>query len=146
MFLPWQLDLLNECRVARLGTISASGAPHLAPVCFALFEGSIAIAIDEKPKRTLELARLANIRRDPRVTLLVDWYDDDWARLAWVRIDGTAKVLEHASEWPGALGALRKRYWQYETMELETLPAIRIEAKRVSGWRFSESASSVSPP
>ena len=139
MFLPWQLDLLDECHVARLGTISASGAPHIVPVCYALVEGRVAIAIDEKPKRSLELARLANIRRDRRVTLLVDRYEDDWARLAWVRIDGEARVLERGAAWAEALAALRTRYDQYVTMDLESLPLIRIEPQRTTGWRYSES-------
>ena len=138
MFLSWQLDLLDQCRVARLGTIAASGAPHLVPVCFALVEGRIAIAIDEKPKRTLELARLANIRRDARVTLLVDRYEDDWTQLAWVRLDGEAEMMERGEMWPEALQALRERYSLYAAMELESRPVIRIEARRISGWRFTQ--------
>lgn len=138
MFLPWQLDLLDECRVARLGTISASGTPHLVPVCYAVVERRIAIAIDEKPKRSVELARLANIRRDPRITLLVDRYEDDWTRLSWVRMDGEAQVLERGAAWVEALAALRRRYPQYVAMDLESLPLIRIEPQRVSGWRFTE--------
>ena len=138
MFLPWQLELLGECRVARLGTISSSGAPHLVPVCFALVEGRIAIAIDEKPKRSVELARLANIRRDSRVTLLVDRYEDDWTQLAWVRVYGKADIIARGAQWAGALSVLRDRYPQYEAMTLETRPLIRIEPVSVTGWRHSQ--------
>ena len=51
-------------------------------------------AVDAKPKSTLQLARLDNIRGHPRVSLLVDHYEDDWNALWWVRVDGPARVLE----------------------------------------------------
>ena len=139
VFLSWQLDLFTESRVARLGTIAASGAPHLVPVCYALVDGVIAVSIDEKPKRSVELARLANIRRDSRVSMLFDRYDDDWTKLAWVRIDGRATVSECGAIWPEALNALRARYRQYVEMDLESRPIIRIEPEKVTGWRSTES-------
>jgi PPOX class probable F420-dependent enzyme len=139
MFEPWHRDLLGECRVARLGTIAPDGRPRLVPVCYALVGDAIAIAIDEKPKSTTELARVRDIRRDPRVTLLVDRYDDaDWSRLAWLRIDATAEVLAAGNEWPEGLEALRARYPQYAAMALEGLPLLRVRPVRVVGWRASE--------
>ena len=74
-------------RVARLATISADGAPHLVPFVFAVAGDTVYSAVDAKPKRTTALKRLANIDRDPRVTLLADHYDDDWTALWWVRAD-----------------------------------------------------------
>lgn len=135
MFDPWHLDLLAAARVARLGTISADGRPHLVPVCFALSDGMVAIAIDEKPKRSAHLARLRNIEREPRVTLLIDHYEEDWTRLAWLRIDGRAEVLPRGDAWPDALASLRLRYPQYASMALEARPLIRITPERVAAWR-----------
>jgi PPOX class probable F420-dependent enzyme len=136
MFTPWELELIELCRVVRLGTVARDGKPHLVPACFALLEGRIVIAIDEKPKRAGELARVRNIGRDPRVTLLFDRYDDaDWSRLAWVRVDGEARVLPRGDELPAALVALRMRYPQYRSMALEGLPLIVAEAVRVVSWR-----------
>lgn len=136
MFEPWHRDLLGDCRVARLGTIAPDGPPRLVPVCYALVEDAIVIAIDEKPKSTTDLARVRDIRRDPRVTLIVDRYDDeDWSRLAWVRVDATAEVLATGSEWPEGLTALRARYPQYATMALESLPLLRLTPTRVAAWR-----------
>ena len=51
MFEAWQLLLVDECRVAHLGTIARGGEPHIVPVCFAHVGGVFAIAIDEKPKK-----------------------------------------------------------------------------------------------
>lgn len=140
MFLEWHLELIAESRVARLGTIAARGTPHLAPVCYALVDGVFAISVDEKPKRTVELARIANIRRDARVSLLIDRYADDWTQLAWVRIDGEAEVLPTGADWPESLVHLRARYAQYEQMNLESRPVIRIVPGLVSGWRYALNA------
>jgi PPOX class probable F420-dependent enzyme len=131
----WQWALLHECRVARLATIGPGGRPHLVPVVFAVVDEGIAIAIDEKPKRSTSLARLRHIERDPRVSFLADHYDDDWSQLAWVRVDGTATVLERGDAHPEALAALRRRYPQHRDMALEDLPLILIEPERVIGWR-----------
>ncbi len=68
----WQERLLEDERSGVLGTIARSGLPQLVPVCFALVEGAIAIAIDEKPKRGVTLARVRNIERDPRSTRCAD--------------------------------------------------------------------------
>ena len=137
MFEPWQRDLLTQSKVGHFGTLTPEGAPHLVPVCYALLENdTLVIAIDEKPKRPGRLARLQNIDRDPRVSLLVDVYDDaDWSRLAWLRVDGEAIVIERAGERPDALTAFRERYDQYRSMALEERPLIVIQPARITGWR-----------
>ena len=133
----WRLDLATTARSATLGTIGPDGEPHLVPVCFALVGDLLAIPIDEKPKRSRSLARLANINRDPRATLLIDHYEDDWSRLAWVRIDATASIIQQGSQWPEALAALRARYPQYQEMALEQLPLIALTARHVAAWRWA---------
>lgn len=138
MLTGWQEQLVRECRVARLATIGPDRLPNIVPVCFAYEGGTFAIAIDEKPKRGGKLARIRNIERDPRVTLLVDRYDDDWTRLAWVRIHGRATVAERGSEQPAALRALRDRYPQYREMALEERPLISIVPERIVSWRWNE--------
>jgi PPOX class probable F420-dependent enzyme len=136
-FEPWQSALIAELRVARLGTINPAGAPHLVPVCYAIHDSTLWIPVDEKPKSTTALARLRNIERDRRVSLLFDRYDDDWTRLAWVRVDGSARVLEAGHESPGALAALRSRYSQYAGMALEERPLIAITPVRIAAWRWT---------
>ena len=138
MFDDWQHALLEDERTATLATIAADGRPHLVPVCFALEAGAIVIAIDEKPKRGGELARLRNLARDPRASLLVQHYADDWTELAWVRCEGRGAVLPRGDERPGALTALRGRYPRYATMELERLPLIVMGVERVVSWRWTD--------
>lgn len=136
-FASWELHLLDELRVGRLGTIASDGRPHLVPVCYARIEDTFFIPIDEKPKRSLNLERVRNIERDPRVTLLFDRYDDDWTRLAWIRAEGTARVFPSGGEFAAALAALRARYAQYAAMALEERPLIQVTATSVSSWRWS---------
>jgi PPOX class probable F420-dependent enzyme len=127
-----------EARVARLATVDAEGRPHLVPVCFAL-EGEILYsAVDAKPKRSKRLKRLENIRRRPEVTVLVDHYEEDWSRLWWVRLDGTAKVLDEGTEREHGLELLRAKYHQYRAEP----PTGAVIAVQVGGWRGWSSATS----
>ncbi|HEU0304545.1 MAG TPA: TIGR03668 family PPOX class F420-dependent oxidoreductase [Gaiellaceae bacterium] len=100
----------EEARVARLATIRPDGSPRVVPICFALDGDMLYTAVDEKPKRTRRLARLADIERDPRVEVLIDHYDDDWSRLEWVRLRGRARVVESDER---ALELLSAKYPQY---------------------------------
>ena len=85
--------LLDTWPVARLATGGADG-PRLVPVVFARAEGELWTPVDGKPKRGGELARLRRVREEPRVSLLLDHYDADWARLWWIRLDGRARVVQ----------------------------------------------------
>ena len=96
--------------VARLATIRPDGSPRVVPICFALDGDTLYSAVDEKPKRTRRLARLADIERDPRVEVLVDHYDEDWSRLWWVRLRGRARIVDHDEQ---ALELLSAKYLQY---------------------------------
>ena len=109
---------VTEARVARLATVTADGGPHLVPFCFVLDGDVVYTVVDAKPKSTLELKRLDNIRANGNVSMLVDHYDDDWTQLWWVRVDGDARVLgvddgESARERSRALQLLTEKYEQY---------------------------------
>ncbi|HEV7652317.1 MAG TPA: TIGR03668 family PPOX class F420-dependent oxidoreductase [Actinophytocola sp.] len=119
-------------RVARLATVGAGGAPHLVPVTFALREDRIVIAVDHKPKRTTELARLRNIGADPRVSLLADHYADDWDLLWWVRADGTARVLRSSP----LVSWLVDKYPQY-AQRPPAGPVIVVDVAKWRGWAAS---------
>ena len=130
----WERGLLTEARVAHLGLLDSDGAPRVLPVTFAVHDGRIWSAIDEKPKRSgREPARLRFLRERPQVALTVDRYDDDWSRLAWVQVLGTAAVLE-AEEEPAAMAALAERYEPYRERRPPG-PLIAIDPDRVRSWR-----------
>ena len=119
-------------RVARLATADAAGRPHLVPIAFAVAGDTIYSAVDAKPKRTRALRRLANVRANPAVSLLVDhWDEEDWSRLWWVRADGQGRVLAPTDEEARrAVELLRERYPR-QRADGEVL-AVTVE--RWSGW------------
>ena len=125
-----------EARVARLATADAEGAPHLVPITFAVAGDLVYFAVDAKPKSSVRLRRLRNIEQNPRVSLLVDEYDEDWEQLWWVRADGRARILTEGLEGPREL--LRARYPQYASVALDG-PVVEITVIRWSGWRYAGS-------
>ena len=123
----------TSSRVARLATVRADGTPHVVPVCFAVDGNRIVSVVDHKPKVTTSLRRLDNVRAHPAVSLLVDHYDDDWARLWWVRVDGTATVRDDGPEHESAVDLLAAKYAQYRHVR-PTGSVLEITAGRWLGW------------
>jgi PPOX class probable F420-dependent enzyme len=124
-------DEVARSRVARLATLDADGRPHLVPIVFALVGETLYSAVDAKPKSSRVLRRIENARARPDVTLLVDAYDEDWARLWWVRIRGRARVLDEGQEALAALDALTAKYPQYQ----EAPPGPPVLAIDAGEWR-----------
>ncbi|MEJ7718947.1 MAG: pyridoxamine 5'-phosphate oxidase family protein [Ilumatobacteraceae bacterium] len=92
----WVGGALQRARVARLATVGADGAVRLVPICFAVVDGWLAGAVDDKPKRTGQLRRLDDMESAGTATVLVDHYDEDWSQLWWVRVRGRAAVHREA--------------------------------------------------
>jgi PPOX class probable F420-dependent enzyme len=119
-------------RVARLATADAGGRPHLVPIAFAVLGDTIYSAVDAKRKRSRALRRLANVRENPAVSLLVDhWEEEDWERLWWVRADGTGRVLDpDEPEAMRAIELLRERY----PRQRDAGEVLAVDVARWSGW------------
>lgn len=124
---------LADSPVALLATMSPDGRPHAVPVCFVLDGDVVFFAVDHKPKRTRQLQRLRNIAANPAVTMLVQHYEHDWDRLWWVRVDGSARVLDDAERSRRAIELLTDRYPQYRTHPPEG-PVVEIAIDRITGW------------
>jgi PPOX class probable F420-dependent enzyme len=109
----------------------ADGAPHVIPVCYALDASALYFVADEKPKRgpARRLQRLVNLRENPRAALVVDDYDEDWTRLAWLLVRGPASVVSapamhaRASRCCAALPAVRR----HGTRRPAANPVVRID-------------------
>ena len=129
----WATELLARARVARLGYLDGDDRPRVLPVTFAVAGASVWTAIDDKPKRRPEPARVEYLRRRPEASLLADEYDDDWTRLAWVQLLGRIEVLP-ADAAPEATEALAARYSQYAERRPPG-PLLRLEVGRVLVWR-----------
>ena len=135
MVLAIERHFLVANRVGHLATADRRGTPHVVPVCYALDDPTLYVTIDEKPKRAdRPLKRLRNIIENPKVALVVDRYDEDWSRLGWVMLRGSAEVLYAGPEHDHAQRLLRDRYPQYRTMQLTPLPVIALRITRVTSW------------
>jgi PPOX class probable F420-dependent enzyme len=130
---------LKEARVARFATLDADSRPHIVPVCF-LYDGSVFYtAVDKKPKRLTpeRLARVRHIRAMPRVALLIDEYCEEWTRLWFILVRGTAKLIGKSAtkERARVVRQLRKKYPQYAAGMLpDDAPIIRITPERIAFW------------
>jgi PPOX class probable F420-dependent enzyme len=127
----------KESRIARLATVSATGRPHLVPICFA-FDGRVFyFAIDRKPKRVKpeRLVRIRNINQTGWAALLFDEYAEDWNRLWYVLVRGRARVVKNGFERMTAIRMLRRKYRQYANgMLADDAVVIRIELRSVASW------------
>ena len=132
------LQRLRAARVGRLATADAAGVPHVVPFVFAVDGETLYWAVDQKPKRSQTLKRLENIRANPNVEVIVDNYSDDWNDLWWVRVSGTARILEDGEEKRKALTLLQEKYAQYSGAPPDG-PVVGIDAVRVSSWEASPS-------
>lgn len=132
-----QRQYVADGRIGRLATADADGRPHVVPCCYVLYDGDVVTPIDEKPKDTdpTSLRRVSDIHENCRVSLVVDHYRDDWSKLGWVQLRGTARlVFPDEDAHTGGVDALRKKYDQYDSHELEELPLIRIAIGHTVSW------------
>jgi PPOX class probable F420-dependent enzyme len=83
---PELLDFIRPRHRVVLMTTRADGRPQSSPVAAGV-DAEGRLVISSYPER----AKVANIRRDPRVSVCV--LSDDWNG-PWVQLDGTAEVLD----------------------------------------------------
>ena len=134
-------EFIERARVARLATVDSSSKPHLVPVVFVFDANHFFIPIDEKRKATKpdKLKRIKNIQHNPNVALLIDNYSEDWTRLAFVMIQGKAKIVSRTQEDIQVREAYKKltiKYLQYEKVEVGEM-CIIIAPEKVALWSNS---------
>ena len=131
---PEEIDRrLKEARSATLGTVGPEGRPHLVPIVFAYRERRLYTAVDRKPKSTRRLRRLRNIAANPSVSVLVDHYEDDWTLLWWIRIDGTARIIDAGSGFREGISLLTDKYRQYADRPPPG-PVIEVRVGTIRAW------------
>lgn len=142
-----------------LATIRPDGEPRLVPICFVLADEPDDVGrpilyspLDDKPKSTSDprhLGRVRDLLVLPSVTVLVDRWSEDWAELAWLRLSGRGELMEpeprERDEHAAAVAALRAKYPQYASHDLERRPLIRMAIDRVQRWGDVAGASTSEP-
>ena len=129
---------INDHVVARLATADAAGQPHVIPFCYAFDGEHVYFVVDQKPKRQTgkPLKRIRNMLENPQAAIVIDDYDDDWTRLAYVLITGTTALVDDEVEYARILARLRERYPQYRVMDLTFADnaMVRISPTKVHAW------------
>jgi PPOX class probable F420-dependent enzyme len=134
----WATELLANAPVARLGFLDQDDRPRVLPVTFALHGSALWSAVDRKPKRPGEPARVRYLRRRPEAALTVDRYSDDWSELAWVQVLGRID-LRAVGQSAAALAALAAKYQLY-LREPPQGPLLRLLPDRILCWRATDTA------
>ena len=131
---------VRDARVARLATVDQRGRPHIVPICFVYRDGAVYSVLDAKPKRvpTTELRRVRNLVANPNAQVLIDRYDEDWTRLAYVQLRGRAELLQPGPQHAEALAALRAKYPQYASMSLGEAPMIKLTVDDAVSWQATQ--------
>ena len=132
---------LRDWPVARLATLSPDGGPTQVPIVFARVGDCLWSPVDGKAKSGGELARVRNLRARPRVSVLLDDYDEDWQRLWWIALEAQGEVVqpeapERDASFQEALEALRGKYPQYAEVPLLSEPPtlLALRWQRTVSW------------
>ena len=131
-----QKEFLSAGRVAHLATTDARGHPLVVPICYAFEDADLYSSIDAKPKKIspLLLERVRNIRENSYVSMVVDRYEEDWSRLAYLLIRGRAKMLSRGPRHKKGVHLLRMKYPQYQEMAIEKRPVIHVALNHAKSW------------
>ncbi|HET7701166.1 MAG TPA: TIGR03668 family PPOX class F420-dependent oxidoreductase [Candidatus Limnocylindria bacterium] len=133
-------ELIASARVAHLATADQYSRPHVVPIVFVVDGAHLFFPLDRKPKREDDwhmLRRVRNIETNGRVSIVIDRYDEDWSRLAWVLLEGVATIVETGAERDRAAAALARKYPQYAGGGLDGRPVVRVVVERTVSWRAS---------
>jgi len=120
-------------RVGHLATTRPDGRPHVVPCCYTVEESTAYTAVDAKPKSSHRLQRIRNVERNAAASLVIDHYEEDWANLWWVRLDGEARILVQGPEREAATDLLAAKYAQYADQRPDG-PVIALEIRTWRAW------------
>jgi nitroimidazol reductase NimA-like FMN-containing flavoprotein (pyridoxamine 5'-phosphate oxidase superfamily) len=125
--LPQEIrDFISDARVCRVATVRANGEPHVIPVC-PVFDGDSTLFIDIGDG----YVTARNIRAEPRASVIIDEYSDDWNQLKRVLLRCLAEPADGA-ERDRAWDRIRAKFPQYESIDWK--PRLTL-ALRIQDWR-----------
>ncbi|QLY29980.1 pyridoxamine 5'-phosphate oxidase family protein [Nocardia huaxiensis] len=128
-------DFLERSRVATLATLGPSGTPHLIAMWYGLIDGEIWFETKAKAQKVV------NLRRDPRVTVLVE-AGDTYDQLRGLSIEGRAEIVTDPealfkvgiSVWERYTGPYSDDMKPFVEQMLNKRVAIRVVPERVRSW------------
>lgn len=136
---PESYASLLRARRGYLGTNGSDGTANVVPVCFTWAGEAIWIPVDED---AAILSRQRGPEGGPKVTFMVDRWDEDWTRLSWLVAKGRVTVLDEDQEFERSLAALESKYPQYLKNPHEG-PIVRLDVEEWTGWDALDSEPTV---
>jgi PPOX class probable F420-dependent enzyme len=148
---PDEVDaFLREERTATMCTVHPDGSIHAVAMSYGFLDGLLAVETKRKSQK------VQNVRRDPRVTFLVD-AGDQYEELRGVEIVGRARIIEDPDVvWQFGVAMFERHVGPYsEDQRLMLEQALRnrvviaVDAARVVSWdhrKLSPAAASGSAP
>ncbi|HSA50201.1 MAG TPA: PPOX class F420-dependent oxidoreductase [Yinghuangia sp.] len=135
MSAPEVTEFLQEQRVATLATLGQDGRPHLVAMWYAVIDGVIWFETKAKSQKA------ANLRRDPRVTVMVE-SGHTYDQLRGVSLDGTAEIVDDrealfavgVSIWERYHGPYTEAARPLVEVMLHNRVAVRVNATRTRSW------------
>lgn len=126
---------LAGSRTATMATIGPTGVPHLVAMWYAVIDGEVWFETKAKSQKA------QNLRRDPRMTCLVE---DGWTydALRGVAIEGTAEIVEDPDKlwaigvdvWERYTGPYTEEMRPFVEVMLQKRVAVRLVPERVRSW------------
>jgi PPOX class probable F420-dependent enzyme len=98
-------EFLRSQKIMNIATIGADGRPHLVAMWYGFVDGAVGFWTYGKSQK------IVNLRRDPRITALVESGAGVYAELKGVEIVGTARVVEDRS----VVDAIGESVWERYT-------------------------------
>ena len=126
-------ELFAAARVAYLGTVGPTGEPHVVPVSPVLDLDRLVLATE------YATVKVRNVRENPRVSITVDEYHEDWDHLRAVMVFGPAQIIESGFEWSRIKSLLEEKFPQYPEkapMEEGSTVMLDIRVDRIVTWGF----------
>lgn len=127
--------LLAEGTKAQVGTLNPDGSVHLVPMSYVVLDGTVNLWTDPASRK------VSNLRRDPRITCLVEM-GDDFASFRAVQLVGNARLSSGAEEsrtvgealFSRSVGPLSDDLRAYVAGLTPQRVAVSIEPTRIVSW------------
>ncbi|MBU3063775.1 PPOX class F420-dependent oxidoreductase [Nocardia sp. NEAU-G5] len=128
-------DFLGRSRIITLATLGSTGLPHLTAMWYGVVDGEIWFETKAKSQKAV------NIRRDPRVTVLIE-AGDSYDQLRGVSIEGRAEIIDDTealfkvgvSVWERYTAPYTEEMRPYVEQMLNKRVAVRVIPERTRSW------------
>ncbi|NKY84729.1 pyridoxamine 5'-phosphate oxidase family protein [Nocardia veterana] len=140
-------EFLERNRIITLATLGKNGMPHLTAMWYGLVDGEIWFETKAKSQKAV------NLRRDPRVSVLVE-AGDTYDQLRGVSIEGRAEIVDDpealfkvgVSVWERYTGPYTEDVRPMVEAMLNKRVAIRVVAERIRSWDHRKLGMPAMPP